>query len=62
VKKLVPYEQRIVQKELDRLRADKDWIESSSNGAPAARSVSKTNIDQLREHSAGILTGKVNVE
>jgi len=56
--KLLPYEQLVIARELDRLRAE----EKSAGGSTGDRSVSKTDIEKLRENFAGILTGKVTVE
>jgi hypothetical protein len=41
--RLVPHEQRIIQREIDRVKADEKKVGSN---VPEPRSVLKTNIDQ----------------
>jgi hypothetical protein len=58
MKKLLPHEQRVIQNEIDRVRSEKN---AASGRAPDARSISKNDIEKLRDSFAGILTGQVVV-
>ena len=58
MKRLLPYEQRVVQREIERVQHEKDAV---SGPATEARRVSRNDIQELSENFAAILTEKVIV-
>lgn len=59
MKRLVPYEQRVIEREINRQR---DKENKGSGRAVEDRSILKTDIEKLRENFGAVLTDQVRVE
>jgi hypothetical protein len=59
MKKLLPYEQRVIEREINRQR---DKENKRSGRAAEDRSILKTDIEKLRENFGAVLTDQVRVE
>jgi hypothetical protein len=58
MKRLLPYEQRVIQREIERVR---DERKAGPRPAPETRRISRNDIQELSENFAAILTEKVIV-
>ena len=59
MKKLLPYEQRVIEREINRQR---DKENKGSGRVAEGRSILKTDIEKLRENFGAVLTDQVRVE
>ena len=58
MKRLLPYEQRVIQREIERVRDERN---AGPKHAPETRRISRNDIQELSENFAAILTEKVIV-
>jgi hypothetical protein len=58
MKRLLPYEQRVIQREIERVRDERN---AGPKPAQETRRISRNDIQELSENFAAILTEKVTV-